>query len=788
MIRLAYIFFFFLCSFTRIIAQVTERGYVREYNGRLEKKPLAMVEIKVANAGTTTSSEDGSFLIQFRTQKAGDRVSLTRLHKEGYELFNKTSVQQWNISNSGRPFELLMCSSKRFKEIYDRYARVSYESYAKRQKADERKLEEEREAGILRENDYIKKITALREEYNKKLDNIDNYIDRFARIDLTSLTEKEADILEILQKGDIDSAIHLYDELRLEEQLLSCSNKISKNSTVIFRLQKDQKASVEERDSLYQLFLRSLDVLRIVGGMENLSKIGTRMKSVANQDTTFTLAVLSYAQYANEQQLYAECERYAKIAERAYKIRKSDSLLFVYELLGDVEIAKVNYPKALEYYQKELAIVNRAKNNGFDVDSVMVLGNIASLYHHKGKFKRANEMYQMTLNSAYRMAQNDSARNYIIYEMAENNYAIFLRELGYYSRADSIWTSLSNRLKVKYESDSVRYKALLMGIETNLALLRLGQGNNKDVKDMLKWLLSEAQKDVGKTPISSGIQLFLIRNALIDYYYQTKEKGDLQHTVEDMEREYQEMKDYSPNFFMHKLFLTYQHAGSVLINMKEYQIGLNYLQKALEGAYENGNENPIIYSDLKIRVLNALGYACTKINRMDLAETFYLKAINETQKTKMNQDDEFLSGTVFTYVCLGNLYYQQRKYDLSEQYLMRFFEYAQNVPNAKEEYGKELIIALENIMDMSFRKEKTKDALSYALILIDIFEKENNANRLSKCCLSASQILYKMKDKKNARKFWKKAEKASPLYVARHGIALHNLIFKKNGRKKSYSF
>lgn len=783
MIRLVSILILLICSFTCVIAQVTERGYVREYNGRQEKKPLAMVEIKVANAGTTTSLEDGSFLLQFRTQKAGDRVSLTRLYKEGYELFNKTSVQQWNISNSGRPFELLMCSSKRFKEIYDSYARVSYESYAKQQREDERKVKNEREAGILKENEYIKKITLLRDEYNKKLDNIDNYIDRFARIDLTGLTEKEADILETLQKGDIDSAIKLYDELELEEQLLNCSQKISSTSSAIARLEKNRKASIEERDSLYQLFLRSLDVLRIVGGMENFSKIGTRMKSVANQDTTFTLAVLAYANYASEQQLYAECEQYAKIAERAYKKRKSDSLLYVYELLADVENGKVNYTKALEYYHKELGLVNRARNNGIDIDSVIVLGNIANTYSNKGSYKKANEMYQMTLNSAYHMAQKDSVRYYFIYESAENNYALFLRDLGFYSEADSIWTELSAHLKAKYERDSVRYRDLLTTVETNLSLLRLGQGKYKDVEVMLKRLLDEAQSLFGKAPVKSGAELFMIRNALIEYYYHTKEKEKLYDIVEGLEREFNEVKGYRPDVFMHKLLLTYQHMGSVLIAMKEYQSGLNYLQKSLDGAYKYSNENPILFCDLKVKVLNSLGIACSNMRRLDLAETFYLRAIDEAKEIKMNSSEDLYIEIFFSYLYLGNLYYRQSKYDLSEQYLKQFFQYAKNVPNAREEYGSQFLIALENMMDISYRNENTKDALSYLGVLIYFAEKENNANKLSMYCLSASQLLYKMKDKKKARKMWEKAEKASPEYISSHGVEHYKLLFKKNGKK-----
>ena len=62
------------------------------------------------------------------------------------------------------------------------------------------------------------RVSTNGQDYDRQLDDLDNYVDRFARIDLSELSVIEAEIIELVQRGEIDKAIRLYEQQGLEEK------------------------------------------------------------------------------------------------------------------------------------------------------------------------------------------------------------------------------------------------------------------------------------------------------------------------------------------------------------------------------------------------------------------------------------------------------------------------------------------------------------------------------------------------------------------------------------------
>ena len=108
----------------KISAQTTQAGMVKEYKETNEKKPLGGVELLISNAPSTISDKKGSFSLQFKTLKPGQKVNIRRIEKLGYEIFNKEALEQWNI-NPEVPFTIVMVKSERFKAIRDNYSIIS---------------------------------------------------------------------------------------------------------------------------------------------------------------------------------------------------------------------------------------------------------------------------------------------------------------------------------------------------------------------------------------------------------------------------------------------------------------------------------------------------------------------------------------------------------------------------------------------------------------------------------------------------------------------------------------
>lgn len=242
-------YIFMHCFFVDSNAQCQQKCIVMEYNETEKKSPLGGVEVLVINAGSTISDSNGNVTLKFRTQKPGDRVTVRRIEKSGYEIFNKDALLQWNITKEG-VFQIVMCRSDRFKQIRDNYFAISSASYAKQRKAEEAKFQALKKQGRIKQAEYEKEIARINEEYEQRLMDIDAYIDRFARIDLSELSAEEAKAIELFRNGDIEGAIKAYEDMKLEEQYFQSVKNYQKAEKAADTLGVIIKKHEELRDSI----------------------------------------------------------------------------------------------------------------------------------------------------------------------------------------------------------------------------------------------------------------------------------------------------------------------------------------------------------------------------------------------------------------------------------------------------------------------------------------------------------------------------------------------------------
>ena len=93
-------------------AQCLQRVLVVEYNGENTKTPLSNVEIVVGNAGSSVTDNEGRCTLNFRTLKPGDKVSVRRIEKPGYEVFNNDVVSNWFLPTQDIEFVIVMCKEE----------------------------------------------------------------------------------------------------------------------------------------------------------------------------------------------------------------------------------------------------------------------------------------------------------------------------------------------------------------------------------------------------------------------------------------------------------------------------------------------------------------------------------------------------------------------------------------------------------------------------------------------------------------------------------------------------
>ena len=203
---------FFVAS---CFAQSIETGYVKEYNGKKAKTPLAGVELSVNGAPSTVSDTRGKFQLKFAVLKPGESVKYNEIYKAGYVIFNKDALDYWRISKDKKPFVIVMCKESAFRELKKKYYGIIEKSY-REEYLKQRALAEQSAADVL---NLQTKLAELKKEYDEKLSNINTYVELFARIDHSEMDSIVGRALELVEAGRIDEGIKVFEELQLLQQV-----------------------------------------------------------------------------------------------------------------------------------------------------------------------------------------------------------------------------------------------------------------------------------------------------------------------------------------------------------------------------------------------------------------------------------------------------------------------------------------------------------------------------------------------------------------------------------------
>lgn len=397
-----------LMSFSTLKAQVEQSIVVTEYNGKSEKTPLSGVNVTVLNAASTMSGEDGKAILRFRTLHAGDKVSIRRIEKSGYELFNSMATDQWTVSTN-RPFQLVLCRSDKFKALRDQYSRVASDSYAKQYKAEMARLASERKKTKMLEETYQQKLLDLENQYQQQLEDLENYVDQFARIDLSELNSQQQELIDLVQQGKIDEAIQKYESADYQAQYQKQSEEIAKIDRAQAQLAVIEAQKRSEREKVFQTISRQIATYRLAGGRENFNKVNTLMKAVADADTTNLEAVFAYAEHAMHQNMIEDCEKYFHIYIRGCEDNPYLQASAWY-MLGQGYFAQTNYDKAENAFLKAYAILqilSTQEPERFANFSIVISHRLSKLFLWLGKNKEAIELLEKALPLCEKLHQED---------------------------------------------------------------------------------------------------------------------------------------------------------------------------------------------------------------------------------------------------------------------------------------------------------------------------------------------------------------------------------------------
>ena len=269
-----------LAATTLVRAQAVQQGQALLYHGRDAKTPLAGVSVTAANAASVMSDEGGKFTLRFRTLKVGDQIQFRRIEMNGYEVMNTEALEVARIAGnsngdaaSDEVLKIVLCSTEELAALRDGYHTKAAERYQQQLDKAQQEVEKLKQDGKIREEEYNQLMDALEERYNQQLETLDTYVDKFARIDLSELDAFEQEIIALVQEGRFDEAIARYDDQHLTERLQQGVAEQRQLSHDVKTLDTAIEAKTDEAERLEQSIDKQIELLRKVGGEENLKKI-----------------------------------------------------------------------------------------------------------------------------------------------------------------------------------------------------------------------------------------------------------------------------------------------------------------------------------------------------------------------------------------------------------------------------------------------------------------------------------------------------------------------------------
>lgn len=397
-------FVFVLFAAISANAQVTQKGVVKEYNEKAQKTPLAGVELNVRSANSTVSDKNGNFSLNFLTLKAGDRINVRDIKKGGFEIFNKDALEQWNL-NPNAPFSIVMCRSDKFKAICDNYyskASVNYKKQYNKEISAVNKLKKE---GKLKDEEYSKKLTEIQENYDRQLDNLDKYVDRLARIDLSEISDQIQHILNLVNEGKVEDAVKIYDDLNLLNKFMDIYNQKEVITSAINQLEDEKNIRNSQIEKVLIEIGKQIDCLYYAGKFAYKEKILELCKRVADTDTTnFKFQIKTGLAYRDlfydniTARMYFQKALNLSLANRYVN---NFDVATCYELLGGTyseQENQENFDKALEYLKNSLKNYRIIYKNEPSLKEANCYNNIGIIFHKRRQYDKALYNYQQALN------------------------------------------------------------------------------------------------------------------------------------------------------------------------------------------------------------------------------------------------------------------------------------------------------------------------------------------------------------------------------------------------------
>jgi len=616
-----------LFSSVLLVAQSTQKGITLEYQGRQAKTALGKVRVR-AYGSTAMSDSQGRFGIQFNDLKVGERVIGVNVSKQGYVLFNKDAIDQWNVSNE--EFQIVLCREDQFNAWVDQYYDLGLASYQQQYDKECAEARKQREANALTEQQLNASLQEAYSRFQSSMQLLHDRSEVMARVDESQLDTIRLQALDLVREGLFDEAIALLDRQNYDAELERLAKKSQLGQQQIALSDENIAIANANVERLIEALEFEINARKLQGGKANYDLCKQYWMQIALADTTNYNNAFDCACFMQEQNEYKQAERFYSITLRSCsKLVNTNLAAYVFLSTG-------------------------------------TLGNLAVLHHRLGDYARAEQEYQAVLGLWRQLASSNPDLYNLFLAWTLNNLATLHSEHGQYERAELEFQEATSLLRQSVDVDSVTCNADLAATLSNHAGLHADQLNYSQSEQEYHEALALFRQCATADPNTYNPELASLLNNLGALHLEDKQYDLAASELNEALVLHRQLASTNPDAYNPDLVLTLYNLARLHINLKDNSQAQQEYREAIALFSQLVTINPTFYNPFLANSLNDLGFIYFLENNCEQAEIELNKALKIRRHLAADNPDIYNSELAATLLCLTQVYDELQRTSDSE--------------------------------------------------------------------------------------------------------------------------
>ena len=443
---------------------IDQLGIAYRYNGKKQRTPIGGVYVKVATSpnGVVSDEQNGQFVLKLDGLGMGDPIGLTTITKKGMVVLNKDEVAKWSVQK--KPLVLILCDANEFQKQKDRFMGVGRNQVEKKYKQELAKIDAQNDKKQLTLEQYYAKHDSIDKEKMHALAHMDEYADLFARIDESEIDTVSQKAFDLFKQGHIDEAIDLFKKNEQKAKMPSMREKAENMRQQVDSVQSLMQTDIDENTKNAKAYV---EVLKYKGEWEEAGRV---LKELADALGTFE-AIWDYAEFARQQNQYAEAETYYKLCkDKIAPLVKTNPELYEPQLaevsinLGKIYYCTKRFNESEQMYKTAIAIYERL----YEGTPQQYQSRLADGYYWYGmaminsnKYHDAIDPFERSLKLCKDMTNDETGKS--LYVLNLSCLDVLYSKDKDYATAYSYNKELLSLLKANYEGNAATWKSEYCG-------------------------------------------------------------------------------------------------------------------------------------------------------------------------------------------------------------------------------------------------------------------------------------------------------------------------------------